>query len=233
MSTALARRMKLQVSADATTWVDFKGVNDLNAPISPNLQAADDYDTNGWSAFEKTMQGWVVTAKARRATTAGVFDPGQELVRSRMLGFDDAARIYVRWFDRNGAAEAYQGRAIVGWVASKTGVADLDEITATFTGDGVLAAITNPGVAATVATITAVTPLGAGTGALVTISGAGFSGTVATTGVKFNAVNATSFTVVSDNTIVATVPTGGAGVGNVIVTNAQGASAAFAYTRAA
>ena len=233
MSTALARRMKLQVSADGTTWLDFKGINDLNAPITPNLQAADDYDTNGWSAFEKTMQSWVVTAKARRPTTAGVFDAGQELVRSRQLGFDDAARIYVRWFDRNGAAEAFQGRAIVGWVASKTGVADLDEVTATFTGDGILTPITNPGVAAAAPVVTNATPTGAGTGALVTISGTGFAGTVATTGVKFNAVNATSWSVVSDNTIVATVPTGAAGVGNIIVTNTVGASAAYAYTRAA
>lgn len=235
MPTALARRFKVDVSTIAapTTWVSLKGIDDLNPAISPNLVPADDYDSNGFSSFEKTMQGWVLTIKALRKTTAGVFDPGQELVRAAQLQFGDLARVNVRWYDRNGVAEAFQGVAVVGYTASKTGVADLDEVTITLTGDGILSAIANPYAAAAVPVVLAASPSGASVGQLVTITGTGFVGTVVTTGVKFNAVNATSWSVVSDNTIVAIMPAGSAGVGNIVVTNAAGSSTSFAYTRGA
>jgi len=234
MPTALARRFKVDVSLNGTTWLPFRGINDLNPPITPNLQAADDYDSDGWNAFEKTMQSWVLTIKALRKTTAGVFDAGQELVRGQQLGFGENARVYVRWYDRNGAPEAYSGRAIVGWVPSKTGVADLDEVTVTLTGDGVLSPITNPGTATVVPDVTSATPSGVAVGGQVSISGSGFTSTVPTTGVKFGATNATSWVVISDNLIVAVMPTGSAGATTITVTNSVGPDATpLAYTRGA
>lgn len=234
MPTALARRFKVDVSTIAapTTWVNLKGINDLNPAISPNLVGSDDYDSNGFASFEKTMQGWILTIKALRKTIAGVFDPGQELVRGAQLQFGDLARVNVRWYDRNGAPEAFSGVAVVGYSASKTGVADLDEVTITLTGDGILTSISNPFAAAAVPVVTAATPSGAAAGALVTITGTGFTGTVVTTGVKFAAVNATSWSVVSDNVIVAIVPAGSAGSAPITVTNAAGAGTPFPYTRA-
>lgn len=233
MTTALARRFKVDVSADGTTWVNLKGIDDLNPAISPNLVGSDDYDTNGWSSFEKTMQGWVLTIKALRKTIAGVFDPGQELVRGRQLNFGDTARIYVRWYDRNGAPEAFSGLALVGWVPSKTGVADLDEVTITLTGDGTLTQITNPYSAAAIPVLISASPSGVAAGGIVQIVGTGFIGTVPTTGVKFAAVNATSWIVVSDNLIVAVMPAGSAGSAAITVTNAAGASnPTLPYTRA-
>ena len=233
MTTALARRFKVDRSTIAapSTFVNLKGINDLNPAISPTLVGADDYDSNGFSSFEKTMQGWVLTAKCRRATNAGVFDPGQELARAAQLQFGDLARLNVRWYDRNGAPEAYQGIAIVGYSASKTGVADLDEVTITLTGDGILNQIANPYAAAAVPVVLGASPSGGAAGGLVSITGPGFVGPAPTTGVKFNGVNATSWQVVSDNSIVAIMPAGSAGVGNIVVTNAAGASAAFPYTR--
>lgn len=235
MTTALARRFKVDVSADGTTWVPFKGINDFSPPITPNLQAADDFDSDGWNSFEKTMQSWVVTIKALRKTIAGVFDSGQELVRAAQLGFGDDARVHVRWYDRNGAPEAYSGLAIVGWVPSKTGVPDLDEVTVTLTGDGALTAISNPYAAAAVPVITSVssTPAAQVEGGQVRINGSGFTGVVATTGVKFGATNATSWVTVSDQLLVAVMPAGLAGAANITVTNAAGTSTAFSYTRGA
>jgi hypothetical protein len=232
MTTALARRFKVDVSADNTTWLPFKGINDLNPPVSPTLVAADDYDSNGWNQFEKTMQSWILTIKALRKTVAGAFDPGQELVRAAQLQVGDAARVYVRWYDRNGAPEAFSGRAIVGWAPSKTGVADLDEVTVTLTGDGILSPITNPYSISTVPVITAISPSGKGAGQGVSIYGSGFTGLVSTSGVKFNAVNATDFSFQSDGLITAVLPAGSAGTTPVIVTNATGASIPFNYTRA-
>lgn len=62
------------------------------------------------------------------------------------------------------------------------------------------------------------------TGGFLTVSGAA--------GVKFNAINATSYIVIDDYTIVAVLPAGSAGSAPIIVTNAAGASAPLAYTRA-
>jgi hypothetical protein len=160
-----------------------------------------------------------------------VFDPGQELVRQARFQFGDSARVYVRWYDRNGAPEAYTGRVIVDWQQSKTGVADLEEVTITGTGDGVLTPISNPYSAASVPVIATATPSGVSVGNQVTITGNGFTGTVVTTGVKFGATNATSWTVLSDSLLVAIMPAGSAGAANITVTNAAGASTAYSYTR--
>ena len=233
MSTALARRFKVQVSADNTTWLNVAGVTDFSPNENPTIVAADDYDTNGFASYEKTMTGAKAVVKANRKTTAGVFDPGQELVRTTRYQFGDAARLYIRWYDRTGVNEAYSGRALVDWQQSKTGIADLEEVTMTFTIDGVLAAITTPYTATVVPVLASATPSGVAVGGQVQITGNGFTGTVVTSGVKFNAINATSWIVVSDSLIIAVMPTGTAGSAPIIVTNAAGASNALPYTRGA
>lgn len=231
MPTALARRFKLDVSTDNSTWVPIKGINDLNPQENATLQSADDYDSNGFASFEKTLTGVKITIKALRKTNAGAYDPGQETVRATWLQFGAAARVYLRWYDRNGFAQAYSGYFIADYQQAKTGVADLEEVTMTFTADGVVSSITNPGTS-NVPVITNATPSGAAAGALVTVTGAYFTGTVPTTGVKIGGVNATNWSVVSDSTIVFTVPAGTAGSAPIVVTNATGASNSFPYTRA-
>jgi hypothetical protein len=233
MSVSLARRFKVDVSNDGTNWVPFKGIQDFSPQENPTTQSTATYDNNGFDSFEKTLTGWGITIKANRPTTAGVFDPGQELVRAAQFQFGDAARVYIRYYDRNGAAGAKSGRALIEWNQSKTGVADVEEVTATFKGDGVLSDITNPYNATAVPVITTATPSGVAVGGLVRIQGANFTGTVSTTGVKFGATNATTWDVVSDSLIEAVMPAGSAGAGNITVTNAAGASPAFAYTRGA
>lgn len=235
-TTALARRFKVDVTGDLTLaggFIPLKAVTDLNPKIAPNNQSADDYDTDGWQSFEKTQQGWTLTAKVLRKTNAGVFDAGQELVRSRQLGWDDNARVGVRWYDRNGAPEAYQGVALVSWEPSKTGVADLDEVTVTLTGTGELDEIENPATPSSDPVISSVTPTGAASGTAVAIYGTGFNGVTGAGSVTFGGVNAESYSVQSDGLILAVLPTGAAGAAPVIVTNAVGASQAFGYTRAA
>lgn len=79
-------------------------------------------------------------------------------------------------------------------------------------------------------TVAGATPGGAAAGALVTITGTKFTGASA---VKFGAVSATVYTVLSDSTIVAVMPAGTAGSAPVTVTNGTGTSNSFAYTRGA
>lgn len=79
-------------------------------------------------------------------------------------------------------------------------------------------------------TVVAATPAAAAAGQLVTITGTKFTGASA---VKFGAVSATVYTVLSDGTIVAVMPAGTAGSAPVTVTNGTGVSNSLAYTRGA
>jgi hypothetical protein len=234
MPTELARRTRVDISVDGTTWVQLNGKTDVQPQITPTKQDATVYEGNGWTAKEVTLQDWSLVVKVnRQSNTSNVLDPGQQLLIARIGQFGTAARIYVRWYDNQGRADqAWSGYAIVEMSNSKTGVADLDEDQFTFTGDGILAPIANPYAASAVPVILSVSPSGAAAGALITILGQGFTGTVPTTGVKVGGVNATNWVVQSDTSIVATMPAGSAGSAPVIVTNATGASAAFPYTRA-
>lgn len=231
MSNALARRFKVDVSVDNTTWVPLKGLTDFNPQENATLQAANDYDSNGFESYEKTITGVKVAIKARRVLNAGAFDPGQELARATWLQFGTSARLYMRFYDRNGATQAFSGQFLVDYQQSKTGVADIEEVGITFTADGIVSSITNPATAPAVPAIATATPSGAAAGALVTVTGAYFTGVTGATGVKIGGVNATNYTVISDSTIVFTVPAGSAGSAPIIVTNGAGASNSFAYTR--
>jgi hypothetical protein len=216
MATALARRFHVDVSEDGINWVPLSGINDLDPSVSPTKQDANDYGSDGWGSKEITLQEWSVDIKAFRKTDAGKMDPGQELCRKREAKFGDDARIWVRWYDRDGGDEAYQGRGIVTWKRSKTGVTDLDEVQITIDGDGPRAEIENPITSTTTPVIASITPATVKVGELIQITGSGFTGA---TGVKFGATPATAFTVVSDSLIVATVP---AGTGTSAVTVSVG-----------
>lgn len=235
MPNALARRFLIDVSTDNSTWVRLKGLNDFNNQETPTNQSADTYDTNGYNAFEKTITGWKLTVKFFRPTTAGVpSDPGQQLIEAARFQFGTAARIYVRWYDRNGYSNGnYSGYALIDWQQSKTGAADIEEVTVNFTGDGALTAISNPYNATAAPVITGATPSGQNTGKILTITGSNFTGTIAVSGVTIGGTNATSWVVQSDSMITAVVPTGSAGSAAIVVTNASGASNSFAYTRGA
>lgn len=234
MPSALARDFKVDISTDNTTWINLKAIEDLAPSENPTNQSADTYDTNGFNAFEKTMTGGKLVVKFYRGTTGGLpTDPAQNILEATRFQFGTAARVYVRWYNRNGGTEAFSALTLVDWQQSKTGVADLLEVTVTFTADGTVSRIANPYAATATPVITAVTPSGVSVGNLITITGLNFTGTVVTTGVKVGATNATNWTVLSDNMIVATMPAGSAGATTVTVTNAIGASTAFAYTRGA
>lgn len=231
MSNALARRFKVDVSTDNTNWVPLGGLTDFNPQETPTLQSADDYDSNGFASFEKTLTGAKLTCKARRKLTAGAFDAGQELVRATAFQFGTSARIYVRWYDRNGANQAYSAYMLAEYNQAKTAVQDIEEVHIVFTADGAVTSITNPASAASAPQIVSATPSGAAAASLVTVTGAYFTGVTGATGVKIGGVNATNYTVVSDQTIVFTMPTGTAGATTIVITNGAGASAGFNYTR--
>lgn len=231
MTTDLARRIRLDVSADALSWLQVKGINDLNFPITPTKVDVTTYDTNGWKDYIVTLQEWTGSIKVNRLSALGVQDPGQLLLTSCVGKFDPNNRLYARWYDNTGKPEpAFQGSAIIEQSQSKTGVADPDEDGFTFTGAGAANAIANPYSVTAVPVITSVTPGAVSVGNLVQIQGQGFTGA---TVVKFGTVTATVFQVASDALIYAVMPAGAAGAAPVTVTNSSGISTAFAYVRGA
>lgn len=235
MSYDLARKFQVEVTTDLTLaggWLVLGAIDDFSSNVTPNLEDASSYDTDGYASYEKTFEEWVARTTFKRRATGGVHDAGQELVRGRTVGqWGDACRIGVRWFDRFGGPEAYQGVAIVTWERGQTGVKNLDTATVTFTGTDVpLVSIANPGVAATKPVLLSATPSGAAQGELVQISGSGFQDASA---VKFGATNAADFSIVSAQLIVASMPAWTAGSAAVTVTNGVGVSDALAYTRGA
>jgi hypothetical protein len=237
MSNALARKYRVDVTADlslASGFLQLNGINDFNDDITPNLEDSSAYDTTGWTTREVTMQDGQLTATFFRRLNAGVYDPGQEIVRSCRGQFGDAARCGVRWYDKQGGPEAYSGVFVPTWKRSATGVKALEAVTATFdvTDIPINLNIANPIAGAALPVVTRATPTAQTAGNTLTISGGGFTGT---TGITIGgvAVGTGKFTVLSDATIVAVVPAGAAGSAPIIVTNGAGASTAFPYVRGA
>jgi hypothetical protein len=240
-----AARYRIDVSTDTTngtdgTWQQLMGITDFNPNVNPTIKDTTTYDNAGWGSSEITLNSWKAVVKvARQLNGGGGFDPAQEAVRACVAKFGSAARIYVRWYDRNGLAEAYWGRAIVEWSRSKTSADDVDEATISLTGDGELKVLTtNPWWAGgtPVPTLASATPSGVAVGGTVTITGQYFTagtGVAVSHGVKFGATDATGWVVLSDTLLVAAMPAGSAGSAAITVTNSNGASSTLAYTRGA
>lgn len=228
---SLARDYRVQLSADGSTnWLTVYGLNDLNPAFDPTKVDSTDYESDGWAASEITLNAWSLAMKLNVKSTAGVQDAAFTLLQNCQGEFGDSARVYARWFRKDGLPGAWSGRGIVSVVPSKTGVTDLNEQTVTVDGDGKPTKISNPYAADSAPSLAAATPSAAAEGDQVTITGAGFTGT---TGVKFGTTAATGYVVLGDSVIVAVMPAGSAGAANVTVTNATGTSDPLAYTRGA
>lgn len=229
----LARSLQVDVSTDGTTWLKLVESVDSNPTFAPNLVDSTSYDGQGFGSQEITLQNGTLVVKYNAISSGGVPNPAQELVEACEGQFGDAARLWVRWYDTDGGSRSWKAQAIVTVAPASTGVADLRAITATFTFDGdTVTKTANPYTADVAPVLLSATPSGAATGAQVLITGQHFLDS-AISSVKFGAVSVTTYTLVSDSTIVAVMPSGTAGAAAVTVTNATGVSNSLAYTRAA
>ena len=227
----LAKRLKLDVNTGtigAPVWTTVGALTNLAEAQSYTTQDTSTYDTGNLGSDMPTQYKKTLTGSVLRKKDVGVEDAGQLVLRNAGTTLTS---LQVRWYDRNGGAESFIGTAYVQWEPQGGDATSLE--TANFTlmiQD--IATNTNPVGAAGVPVILSILPSGQGAGQSVVITGSNFTGLIAVSGVKFNAVNATSFALINDNTITAVLPAGSAGVTPVLVTNAIGVSAAFSYTRA-
>lgn len=147
--TALARRYRLELDTSTTgtpTWSLVPGITEFTPKIEPTQQDVTTYDAEGWVEQAVTMLAWSIeTTIAHRAhPVTGAFNSAQEFLRKASMSFGAASYVKVRYYDRNGADDAYQGQALVTWEPDGGGPDETDTIKVTLTGNGPLTAITNP-----------------------------------------------------------------------------------------
>lgn len=144
----LARKWRCDVNTGTPAvpvWVQVRGVTNFTPGLSPTMQSSDDFDSDGWGSDEKTMLKWnLAIALLRKGADETTPDPGQEALREKSDQFGSAGVAHVRWYDRNGGPEAYEGFGNVSWEPGGGGTADLEPVTVNITGKGARTDITNP-----------------------------------------------------------------------------------------
>ena len=148
--TALARRWALQIDMSATKdgsdWQSVVGITEFNPSAEPNIEDSSSYDSGGWAENTKTGQAWElgVTINRKINDLTKVYHTTHEKFRLASLAFGSDSEVHVRWYDRNGLPEAYEGTALVTWAPSGGEYTALDQVEMTLTGTGQLLPITNP-----------------------------------------------------------------------------------------
>jgi hypothetical protein len=219
-------------TAAAPIWTGVFGVTDFKPSLSPTWKDTSDFDSGGDMSSTATARTWGADLKLVRKSTASdptAYDPGQEALRAKAENIGLLNSIEVRFYEMEPGGprvEAYQGTAGVEWSPDGGKMEDTDGVSVKLVGQGFRTAITHPDTVASVPVIYSFDPITgpAAGGTLVTVRGSGFTGTVAVTGVKFATTSATSWSVVDDDTLVATAPAHVAGAVAIVVTNATGPS---------
>jgi hypothetical protein len=147
--TALARRWRLEVNVGTAATPDWKlcpGVVEFQPASEPNIEDSSDYDSDGWAGNTKTGQSWEVSVTINRKINdqTKVYHPVHEAIRLAHFAYGSANLVHLRYMDRNGLPEAYEGKAIPEWAESGGETTDLGQVEITFTGDGPLETIDNP-----------------------------------------------------------------------------------------
>jgi hypothetical protein len=225
--TALARRWAVDVDllpSGVADWQSLIGIEDLKPGRSQRREKDEGYDDIGAEREAITGSSWMLDIKLiHRTGIDGVtMNAVQEHLRTKSEATDAlTGEAHVRWYDRSGTGEAWDGRCLVEWTPD--GGAGRDMVSVKLSGQGARVAITNPN-GSPLPVVSALSPTGGTTagGTLVTIKGRKLTG--ATT-VTFGGTNATSFTILDDTRIVAVAPAKTAGTQDVIVTTPGGVSA--------
>lgn len=148
--TALARRWALQIdmaaAKDGSDWQSVVGITEFSPAAEPNIEDSSSYDSGGWAENTKTGQSWElgVTINRKINDLVKTYHPTHEAFRAAAYAFGSASEVHVRYYDRDGLPEAYEGTALVTWAPSGGEYTALDQVEMTLTGTGQLLTITNP-----------------------------------------------------------------------------------------
>lgn len=225
----------LNNSAAAPNWQPVGGVQNFTF-VSDDAQVQDArrFSDGGYGRSAKTGTGWNATltvSVAPQLADPSQRDVAQEYLRAHGEGeIGSNAEVRIRWYEFHDdptlpRTKCYQGTALVQYNEPNGGPLDISVGTFTFTGQGKLLKPAHPyPTTPQVPNIDSVQPatgIPAAGGSQIVINGEHFTGT---TNVTVGGTAVTAFTVLSDSTIVATVPAKTAGSYPLVVTNATGAS---------
>lgn len=238
-ASTLNRKWYLDAIPDGApdgAYIGVFGITELTPnPGTTTTQDDSDFDSDGRKSMTATAIEWGAEGKVVRKTLASdatSYDPGQELLRATALELGVKNSLRVRFYEATPdgpRVEAYAGRALVTWTNDGGGMDALSTASFALMGQGKLEAIAHPGLGgAAVPAILKSGPAGRAAGQQVLIEGYNLTGVTAVT---FAGVAATSFTVVDDRNVIATLPAGTAGPVLLRVTTPGGVAEA-AYTRA-
>ncbi|WKU08013.1 phage tail tube protein [Micromonospora sp. HUAS LYJ1] len=225
--TALARRFAVEIDLNPSgtaDWQPLLGMEELKTVFTPRREDDEAYDDAGAMRRAVTGSEWALEIKLihRTGPDGLTMLAVQEHLRVKSEAADAmTGEAHVRWYDRSGVGEAWDGRCLVDWTPD--GGKGRDTVSVRLSGQGARVAITNPN-ASTLPVVASLAPTGGGTagGTIVEIRGRKLTGATAVT---FGGTAATSFRVVSDTLIIAISPAKTAGSVDVLVTTPGGTSA--------
>jgi IPT/TIG domain len=208
-------------------------VNNLALNPTPITIPREVYGTKGRQSIDNIGYNFAPTFSVeavRNPVTQAIAQPWLVNLLNVAYAEGGANRVDVQIFDAlDDALPAWEGTFSVAVAEANTGFADKAVYNFTLTNFGVVDRITSPIAGTGVPVIESALPTGAAVGDLVAIRGYKFTGT---TGVTIDGVTVLERNLVDDNTLVILVPATVAGSAPIVVTNAAGASASFAYTAA-
>lgn len=227
--SALARRYRLEINLGTVAvpvWTLVPGVREFKPGIDGKIEDSSDYESGGWNGNTKPAQEWKLEVKVNHKadSVTGAINAAHAALELASRSFGAASYVAVRYYDRSGNTDAWSGSALVTWGPDGGSHENLDTVTVTLTGDGLLTQIASPIGATPVPIISLMAPatgLAAG-GTLIVITGAYFTGA---TGITFGGTAATQFQVLSSDKIAVVAPAKAAGTYNVVVTTPNGVNA--------
>jgi hypothetical protein len=231
-ATALQRRFRWDINTgteEVPVWSQVPGVIEFNPAVTPTDQDDFDYDTDGWKGSTRTMRMWGLEAKIsyKQDDATFVANATHTFLRAASNAIGASGVVHMRWYDRNGADEAYEGHGLITWAPDGGDAEQLNQVSITVapsSTDPVLTSITNPLNTAPVPIISSLSPAtgAAAGGDLVIITGAYFTGA---TDVDFGVTAADDFEVISANKIAVVTPAVAASTVDVVVTTPNGVNA--------
>ncbi|HJQ00080.1 MAG TPA: IPT/TIG domain-containing protein [Jatrophihabitans sp.] len=145
-----ARKWKLDVdisaAQDGTEYIPVRAMSDFQPSNPSTMQDDSDYDSDGFGSDAKTGSKWANVLKLirKKGVTSNVYDPGQETLRLASNEFGGAGVVRVRWYERDGGGEAWEGYAQVQWSEDGGNSTALSTVSVTLSGQGARTPITNP-----------------------------------------------------------------------------------------
>jgi hypothetical protein len=230
---ALAHEKILRVKRSAVFENITGDCNNVAAVATAITVPRENYGNKTTPSVQKIGDSWVITfdVEAVRDDTGAIAQAWLVNLLNVAKAKGSANYVDVQLFDaKDEALGAIEGSFAVMVADFATGYADKGGYKFTFTSNGVVDDITSPIASTGEPIIESVSPTsGAAVGDIIVLRGYKFTGTTAIT---VDGASVLKFKTYDDNTLAVLVPATVSGAAPIIVTNATGASASFAYTAA-